>query len=91
MGEISLKYLQIGSLDNCSKINTLKGISKFKSLTSIKLINCNKLCRIVETLIEEENKIDEIDIEYCPLINISGLITYCLDKNIKLRIINGVN
>jgi len=87
----SLKYLQIGSLDNCSKINTLKGISKFKSLTSIKLINCNKLCRIVETLSEEENKIEEIDIEYCSLINVSELITYCLDKNIKLRIISGLN
>jgi hypothetical protein len=88
---ISLKYLQIGSLDNCSKINTLKGISKFKSLTSIKLINCDKLCSVVKTLSEEENKIEEIDIEYCFLINVSELITYCLDKNIKLRIINGVH
>ena len=83
--------MQIGSLDNCSKINTLKGISKFKSLTSIKIINCDKLCRIVETLSEEENKIEEIDIEYCSLINISELITYCLNKNIKLRIISGLN
>ena len=86
----SLKYLQIGSFDNYSNINTLKGISKFKSLTSIKFINCNKLCSIVETLSEEENKIEEIDIEYCPLINVSGLITYCLNKNIKLRIANGI-
>jgi hypothetical protein len=78
------------NIDNYSNINTLKGISKFKSLTSIKFINCNKLCSIVETLSEEENKIEEIDIEYCPLINVSGLITYCLDKNIKLRIISGL-
>jgi len=88
---ISLIYLQIGSLHNCSKINTLKGISKFKSLTSIKFINCDKLCSIVETLSKEDNKIEEIDIEYCPLINVSGLISYCLDKNIKLRITNGLH
>ena len=79
----TIKYLCIGSLDDRSLIKSLKGISSFKSLTKLKLVKCYLLNDIIEILKNEDNNIKELEILFCNNINLSEIINYCLEKDIK--------